>query len=158
MKPLAITTVLVSVNLLQPSWLYKIIKTPFFETLLKVMKVKDWYYKYLPWWSYDGIKTVILKIPFCIRKLLMKMCKCGNNKSHFWWHFCPYTCIIYLLDFCYQEGTHPVLYGRGKYPPPPPPKKIPPFISLVKESIIFIFKLQFCILNMFPTLFCLHCT
>ena len=77
---------------------------------------------------------VILKIPFCIRKLLMKMCKCGNNKSHFWWHFCPCTCIIYLLDFCYQEGTHPVLYGRGKYPPPLPPKKYPLLFPLSKKA------------------------
>ena len=69
----------------------------------------------------------------------MKMYKCGNNKSHFWWHLCPCTCIIYLLDFCYREGTHPVLYGRGKYPPPPPPpKKNAPFLfPLSKKHNIY---------------------
>ena len=67
----------------------------------------------------------------------MKMYKCGSNKSHFWWHLCPCTCIIiYLLDFCYQEGTHPVLYGRGKYPHPPP-QKCPLLFPLSKKPNIY---------------------
>lgn len=38
----------------------------------------------------------------------------------------------YLLYFCYQEGTHPVLYGRGKFPCPPP-KKVPLLFPLSKR-------------------------
>ena len=42
----------------------------------------------------------------------------------------------YLLYFCYQEGTHPVLYGRGKFPCPPP-KKSPFYFPCQREYHIY---------------------
>ena len=63
-----------------------------------------------------------------------------------------------FIRFLLPRGDPTSFVWKGEVPPPPPQKKIPPFISLVKESVIFNFKLQFCILNMFPALFCLHCT